>query len=147
MQTKLIRNWHPATINQLLNVHWSKAAKLKKSDKAIVADAFRNAPKAIGKRVLLATIILKKGQRAADMDAYFKSLLDALVACEMLKDDNRQWLELLPVQFRRDDANWGTEIELFDWDGEVKTLPAKYARNAISDNRVRPTSGQHGAVV
>lgn len=107
-----IPHWHPATVNQLLSGHWSKAAKLKKSDRQMVAHYSRHAIKATGKRILELAIILKKGQRAADPDAYFKSLLDALVAAEMLTDDNRQGVELMPVQFKRNPKDWGTIIGL-----------------------------------
>lgn len=58
-------------------------------------------PKAQGKRIVGMLITLGKGQRACDPDAYWKSPLDALVKTGYLKDDNRQWLELKPVQFNR----------------------------------------------
>jgi len=58
-------------------------------------------PKAAGKRRVEIVIVLGKGQRAGDPDAYNKSLLDALVRLGYLKDDNRQWLQLESVKFSR----------------------------------------------
>ena len=70
-------------------------------------------PTAQGKRRVSLHIILKKGQRAADPDAYAKSVGDALVAAYMLVDDNRQHVEWAPVTFARA-INWGTQITLED---------------------------------
>jgi hypothetical protein len=62
-------------------------------------------PKATGRRHVSLHIVLKKGQRAGDLDSYFKSLRAALVHAGMLVDDNRQGVELAPVAF------W--------WDGRI----------------------------
>ena len=60
-------------------------------------------------------ILLKPRQRGGDTDAYWKSCLDALCQAELLVDDNRQHVELCPVQYRRaTDATWGTAIFLED---------------------------------
>lgn len=98
-----IPNWTPTPLNKLINVHWALAYKLKQSDMQMIGVYAHRAkiPKAEGKRSLELIITLGKGQRACDNDAYFKSLLDALVTLKLLKDDNRQWLELKPVKFDR----------------------------------------------
>lgn len=111
-QGVFITQWHPATVNQLLSNRW-KAARLKKSDRAIIAHAFHGRTKAAGRRAIEMEIILKPGQRGADPDAYFKSLLDALVHAGALIDDNRQHVELKPVQFGRSKL-WGTYLMLED---------------------------------
>lgn len=95
-----IPDWHPTPVNKLLK-HWAIAAKLKKSDRQMIWAYSTGIPKAIGKRSLEVEIILGKGQRACDPDAYFKSLNDALVHAGMLVDDNRQNVDLKPVIFTR----------------------------------------------
>ena len=61
-------------------------------------------PEATGKRRVRMTITLAKGQRAFDPDAPWKVVLDSLVACQMLTDDNRQGVELGGVEFDRGQA-------------------------------------------
>ena len=113
IHTVIIPQWHPATVNKLLSNRWA-AHKLKKSDKQIISHYFGAIPKADGKRSLQLEIILQRGKRGADPDAYFKSLCDGLVNAGMLTDDNRQGVELLPVEFSRDDIHWGSRITLTD---------------------------------
>lgn len=108
-----IPRWHPAPLNQLLG-HWAAAAKKKKQDRKMVFSCFHGLPKATGKRQVSLHIVLKKGQRACDPDAYQKSTGDALVHAGMLTDDNRQGVEWLPIEFSRDPDNWGTRIILTD---------------------------------
>lgn len=98
--TLTIPNWHPTRLNQLLT-HWAVANKRKKSDYQLVWGYAHTLPKARGKRRLELTIILGPGQRAADPDAYFKVICDALVKLGLLTDDNRQGVELAPVIYRR----------------------------------------------
>lgn len=101
IQGIIIPNWHPAPLNKLLGGHWSKGAKFKSTDRAIVAAYAKPFAKAQGKRRVTLRIVLGKGERACDPDAFWKSLLDALVQCGMLVDDNRQNVELMPVRFDR----------------------------------------------
>lgn len=98
-----IENWHPTPLNKLINCHWSTAHKRKRSDMQMIgAYAFKaKIPKATGKRRLELIITLGRGQRACDPDAYFKSAVDAMVRLKLLKDDNRQWLELMPIRFEK----------------------------------------------
>ena len=49
-------------------------------------------------------ITLAPRQRAGDPDAYWKSLLDALVRARLLVDDRRQYVELGAVTFARGKA-------------------------------------------
>ena len=113
--TIFVPRWHPAKVNELLRGHWSKGNRLKKRDRTLVWSYAKDAkiPHAEGKRRLCVEIILDKGQRGGDVDAYHKSLCDALKHARLIKDDNRQWLEIAPVAFGRDEL-WGTEITLED---------------------------------
>ena len=109
-----IPKWHPTRLNQLLG-HWSKPHKRKKADRLIVwqSSLASKIPKATGKRRLTLHIILKKWQRGADPDGYFKSLNDALVHAGLLKNDSKEWVELSPVIYSRGE-NWGSRIILED---------------------------------
>lgn len=101
--TLWIPGWHPTPLNKLMHGHWSIGAKRKKADAQQVATAVRayGVPPAICSRRLEVLIVLGKGQRACDPDAYLKSLLDALVLAGALKNDNRTWVEWFPPRFAR----------------------------------------------
>lgn len=100
----LVPDWHPARLNELINVHWSKAAKRKKADRNMLFVYCHNqgVTKHGGhKRLVEMTITLAPRQRAADPDAYWKSTLDALVHIEALKNDSHKWCELAPIKYLR----------------------------------------------
>lgn len=101
--TVTIRRWHPTKVNDLVNAHWGQRSRMKLADLETVAAACLEAGvrRAAGQRRVALTIVLAKGQRAGDPDAYHKSLNDALVRCGALRDDSRTWCELVPVQFER----------------------------------------------
>ncbi len=107
-----ILGWHPTRLNRLLG-HWGTRSKRKRFDRDIIAvEAMRQGiPKATGKRRVGLRITLAPHCRGADPDAYWKSLLDALVMCGLLIDDNRQWVDLGPVTFDRNCIE-GTTITL-----------------------------------
>jgi hypothetical protein len=109
-----IPGWHPARLNELLEGKWV-AARLKKRDRKIVRDyaGWTIIPIALRPRRVHLAITLGKGQRAGDPDCYWKSLLDALVHCGLLIDDNRQHVVLDPVEFVRG-VEPETTIELYD---------------------------------
>lgn len=97
-----IPNWHPTKSNQLVGVHYHKAAKLKKSDsKMIWAYSARITDKPKIKQRLTLEIHISGRGRTPDPDAYFKSLNDALVKNGLLVDDSDKWVELAPVKFIR----------------------------------------------
>lgn len=96
-----IPNHHPAALNQYIGRHWSIGAKLKKIDKQMVLAYCQHIPKAKTKRRVDFTIILGKGQRARDPDAYQKSLGDALVNAQMLFGDSHKWVEWGNVEYLR----------------------------------------------
>jgi hypothetical protein len=115
-----IPRWRPATINQLLNLtHWARY-RLKGSDQRIVAGYAVKAktPMADGKRRVSLTVVMGPRRRACDPDSLWKSLLDACVACGLLVDDSREWVELGPIEQRRaaKGEQWGTWLELTDLD-------------------------------
>ena len=109
-----IPKWHPTTLNQLIGYKWWTIAKLKKGDKKFVSHYTRKLPKARVKRELHLEIVMKKNQKKADPDAYFKSLNDALTHAGMLVDDSDKWVKINPPTYSRDWDNWGTRITLTD---------------------------------
>lgn len=94
-----------ARVNELLG-NWARAAKLKKRDRRLVALAWLEAGgvPATGRRRVDVEITLTPRQRGTDPDAFFKSLLDSLVACGALFDDAAAWCQLGEVTFTRGDA-------------------------------------------
>ncbi len=116
MWTITIPDWHPAKLNELLG-DWRKRERLKKGDRFLVAYYCReqNLPVALGRRRVSLLLTLKPRQRGGDPDAYWKSLLDALVICGCLRDDSRHGVELGEVRFERGPAA-STTITLEDLD-------------------------------
>lgn len=111
--TVKIPNWHPSTTNQLLGAgHWAVAAKRKKSDCNLIRTYFHHLKPASKKRRVSLIIVLGKGQRGGDVDAYWKVTLDGLVQSFQLVDDSKNWCEIAPVKFERGDV--ATIIELED---------------------------------
>jgi hypothetical protein len=97
-----VPNWHPTRLNVLLGKHHIEAWRLKQTDQALVlVHSGGKVPAAKSKRRVTLRIVLGPRQRGGDTDAYWKSTLDALVANYLLVDDNRTWVELMPVQFER----------------------------------------------
>lgn len=112
-----IPQWHPTPLNRMMGMNKYVIARLKKRDAKTVWACFlrSGASKATGRRRVTFTIVLKPKQRGCDPDAYDKSLFDALKHCGAIKDDNRQWVEAPPPDFRRGTATeWGIEITLED---------------------------------
>jgi len=58
-------------------------------------------PKAQGKRRVSLEIVLGPRQRGGDPDSYWKLLLDNLKHLGLIRDDNKEWVELGPVTFSR----------------------------------------------
>lgn len=96
-----IPDWRPTSLNEMRRVHHIKAWKLKKADERIVGAYFMGKKKAEAKRRVKIHITLTGRQREADPDAYFKSLLDALVKCGMLVDDSNAWCEITTPTYGR----------------------------------------------
>lgn len=98
-----IDGWLPARVNELYDYHWTRRRKLKARDRDMVQVAVVNAkvPWATGKRRVSLTLTFPKGQRMGDIDAYFKSPLDALRHARAIVDDSPAHCELGPVIFNR----------------------------------------------
>jgi hypothetical protein len=109
-----VPDWHPAKLNQLLG-HWAQRHRLKRGDRQLVWYYARLAgiPPAVLPRRVSLRITLGPRERAGDPDSYWKSLLDSLVHCGLLLDDNRQGVELGTVEFHRGQER-ATEITLED---------------------------------
>lgn len=136
-----IDNWQPTRLNQLLNCQWRKNARLKKTDAAIIAVSILGAdvPRAEIKRRVSVEIILGPRQRAADPDAYWKSLLDGLVVCGALVDDSRTWCELGSVSFQRGKRRARIlkleNIYTFHSAKSIETMRAKKVRHHLNFGR------------
>lgn len=97
-----IPNWTPTPLNKILyGRHWTAGAKHKQSDAEIVAHYGRGVPKASQQRAVSLHVVFPPGKRMPDVDAYAKSLLDALVHCGLLVNDSSAWCVLEPVQYSR----------------------------------------------
>lgn len=102
--TVTIPNWHPTRVNQWDGKHWGVRSRAKASDRGRVFFYLLNnlvQPHCRQPRRVTLTIVLGPRQRGGDPDAYWKSLLDALVYAGYLKDDSKEWVELMPVQYER----------------------------------------------
>jgi Holliday junction resolvase RusA-like endonuclease len=105
--TIVIPGWHPYRLNQTEGRHWSVKARLKRADREMIGMYARlgvGVPQATGKRRIGLTVTLAPKQRSPDPDAFWKGLLDSLVACRLLVDDNPKWVEILPVRYERGSA-------------------------------------------
>jgi hypothetical protein len=112
--TLFLDGYLPHRLNELLG-HWAVAARRKKSDRLAIGYAFHEvgSPRAAGRRRVSLAITLGPGMRGGDPDSFFKSTLDALVACGALLDDRKEAVELGPVTYRRGPRK-GLEITLED---------------------------------
>ena len=101
--TLQIDDWMPAQLNQMQGRHWAVKHRLKKTDREIIGLAAKwyGIPTATRKRRLSVLIVLPKGKRRPDPDAYDKSLRDALVECGALKNDSADWVEGTQVEYAR----------------------------------------------
>ena len=139
IQTLRIEGWHPPRANELMWVDWRVVSTKKKKAAKVVSQwaAVHKLVPATGRRRLDVTIVLAKGQRAPDSDAFDKALRDALVHAGLLTDDNRIGLEPGTVTYKRSgtEAKW-TEITLTD----VEPAPPIEVLNA-KPKRARKVKG------
>lgn len=103
--TMEIPGWHPIELNKLVG-HRMHAGRLKKHDREIICKAVvaYGIPPATAKRRLDLTLVFEKGDRTRDKDAYWKSLLDALVHSGALKNDSRHWVDYDKPRYARGDV-------------------------------------------
>ena len=99
----VIPNYRPPYINQLMRGHLRTRMLLEHECREMIAAyaAVQQIPKATDKRRLSVTVTLSGRQRAGDADCIWKGLLDALVACGLLRGDRCEDVELGPVTFSR----------------------------------------------
>jgi Holliday junction resolvase RusA-like endonuclease len=99
-----IPDFHPTSLNRFAGRHWSVRRRMKAADAEVVSLYVRHiarVPEARVRRRVTLAIVLGPRQRAGDDDNYRKSLLDSLVICGALVDDNRIWCEMSPIAFER----------------------------------------------
>lgn len=99
-----IPHWRPAALNELMRGRW-QAARLKARDRDVVAywTWGRAIPRVTGKRRVSLRIMIPKRQRRWDIDAFQKSLLDALVHARVIIDDHPDDCEWGGVEYTRGD--------------------------------------------
>ena len=112
-----IPGWRPTSLNRLMYAKVYDRIKLKKRDTEIIGVFAHTCgvPLATCKRRVSLTITLGPRQRKADGDNLWKGLLDGLVSCNRLVDDNATWCEMgLVVWLPRGAGTPGTSITLED---------------------------------
>lgn len=97
-----IPNWAPTPLNKILyGQHWTAGSKHKKADGEIIAHYGRGVPQAVRKRSVSLHVVFPPGKRMPDVDSFWKSALDSLVACGILVNDSAAWCVMEPVQYSR----------------------------------------------
>lgn len=116
--TLILDAFQPHRLNVLLRLHWAARNRALKGDADVVAaEAFRQGiPKAAGKRRVSLTVRHGRSVKAADADALWKSLLDALVKCGLLLDDDPAHCELGTVGYETAERR-GLVVLLEDLEG------------------------------
>lgn len=117
LQVLYLPGWTPTSLNKLKNSHWTVGHKIKKRDKDLVHcyNLAQELQSAQGRRKVDLRIILGKGMKQMDQDNVWKSLLDALVYCQLLHDDSPRWCKLGSVEYYRSGTDYkATYIHLED---------------------------------
>lgn len=112
--TFTITDWHPVILNKLLRMHWAARNRAVDDAKRRVQVACNaKIPKATGKRRLTLTWVMGPRNKEPDRDNVSKLLLDSLVWCGRLTDDDSSGVECLPVRFERGPVK-GIVVDLED---------------------------------
>jgi Holliday junction resolvase RusA-like endonuclease len=108
-----IPHWRPTALNRILYSTVRARIALKRADAEIVRGyaLLTGTPAATGPRRVSLEITLHGRQREADVDAYWKIVLDALVSAKLLLGDDIRSARLGEVSYRRG-GDWGTAIVL-----------------------------------
>jgi hypothetical protein len=91
----------PLALNRLLRIHPRRRGKVLRGEANLVAAYayLTGVPRATGRRRVALQVTMPGC--GIDPDAAWKSLLDALVTCGLLRDDSAAWCELGPVAITR----------------------------------------------
>lgn len=129
--TLILPGFIPTSINELLSASVGKRHRLKKSDRELVAHYARQTriPEATGPRLVSVTVTKPRG-KLHDADNLLKSLLDSLVHCRLLIDDDAMHMELGRVSVERGPRR-ETVVVLSDLDCELEE--ERDARRAFVD--------------
>jgi hypothetical protein len=116
--TLVIPDFLPATLNQLLGLHWAERNRRKQSDAEFVYvyAAAAGIPRATGHRRVDLVITLEKGRRRPDRDAWWKVVLDSCVTAGLLVDDGPRWCTPGTVRYARGET--ATAITLTETEGD-----------------------------
>lgn len=100
-----VPGWTPTPLNRILyGKHWTIGARLKMDDFEMIAYYGRHVPKTgNAKRSVSLHVVFPPKKRMPDVDAYAKSLLDALVSCCIIVNDSQHWCRMEPVSYSRGD--------------------------------------------
>lgn len=107
--TITLPEWHPPSMNQYVRTHWAvrKRDLDNLTNEIHLISTYQRIPKATTPRAV--RIVIQKTPRGKRDDpgnlyARSKAILDALVRCELLLDDDNTSLEALEVVERRADT-------------------------------------------
>ena len=117
LQAVFIPGWFPTPLNKLMGGHWGTAHRRKSADAETVCRSVRagGIVPASGPRRVDLHLVVPKGKRRCDRDAFWKSSKDALVQCGALVDDTPRLCRDGQTTFSRaDDEFCGTLILLED---------------------------------
>ena len=100
-----IDGWRPVSLNYLLKSHWAKRGRRKRRDRDMVAlhALSQCVPQATGRRRI--SVQVEGMGPLPDPDNLLKSLLDALIGCQLLVDDSGAWCELGTIEVVRGRAD------------------------------------------
>lgn len=139
--TIVIPDWHPASLNQLLALHWAERNRLKSIDATMIRAYGLEAgvPEAQGRRRVTLTLMSRRTRR--DPDASWKSLLDGLVTAGFLIDDSDPFAELAPIRYATGPRTTIIELEDLEEDRvEGTTKHTKDTKKERSEDRPAPPS-------
>lgn len=135
MYTVTIPYWKPASVNRLINAHWTTGSRAKLEAVQMIATYLYKSgvPKATGRRKVDISITQSGRGRTLDPDNLCKVVFDALKSTGYIIDDSSKWLDYTPPVITRGKVT-ETTITLTD----VTICSPKTADGALCDNRVKP---------
>jgi hypothetical protein len=106
-----IPGWRPMRLNQMIGRNKYAVSRAKKKEYEMVGAyaILAMVPRATGRRSVRLEVVLEGRQQRVDQDAYSKVVLDALVECGLLIDDDKANVAWEQPTFTRREANDGQE--------------------------------------